>query len=228
LKVDIRRIEDIVVVDMAGEFTLRNTPDLRKQLEEITDIDNMPVIFDFSQILSIDSSGLGCLVLLQHRLRERNQRMLLANPSAQIKMVFDKVNLNRLFVICSSITEAVFALRDKKVLTLVMPEDKSLFYTELLRINHIALKFSKDCSSVLHDLRNDNIDLLLLDVAQGDKDAYSLIKKIRNDVDLAGLPIVVVSIYEEEEDNLAKLGIEHFFRDPFEVDQFIDTIWRLA
>ncbi len=225
---EVRRIGEVAVVEISGELSSRFSPDIRHRIEEATTRLESPVVLDFARVVYIDSSGLGALILLQQQLTQRHQRMLIINLTPQVKRVFDKVNLHRILVVCESLPEALFALKNKRVVTLVARKDSHAFYEEILKVNHLAVLTAQDSGDVLRLLKESPADLLLLDVSGNAAEIRDLLERKRRDHRIATIPCVVVFTHEGDEAALADAGVNEFFHEPFEVDQFIDAIRRLA
>ena len=225
---EVRRIENIAVVELSGELSSRYSPDLRSRLDDLAARLLVPIVLDFSRVVYIDSSGLGSLILLQHQLREKGQTMLVANLTPQVKRVFDKVNMHRVLSVCETLQDALFALKDKRVVALVQRPDQVPFYWALLLANPLRLTLAETPAAELDTLGSEPVDLLLLDVGAERQDIYDMIRRKTENTETAGIPVIVVSAHEDEEFAFAELGVSHFFRDPFEVDEFIETLRRLA
>ncbi|MBE7559057.1 anti-sigma factor antagonist [bacterium] len=225
---EVRRIGDVAVVEMSGELSSRYSPDIRRRIEAVTTPLDAPIVLDFARVVYIDSSGLGALILLQQQLAQRNQRMLLINLTPQVKRVFDKVNLHRILVVCPSLPEALFALKNKRVVMLISRGESRAFYEELLKVNHLAVQAAGDGETALSMLRAGPVDLFLVDVAGNREGIRRLLATKQREAELARIPTVVVLIEQNDQAALAGLGVSEFFHEPFEVDQFIDAIRRLA
>lgn len=228
LHYEIRRIGDVAVVELSGELSSRFSPDLRRRIEEVTAQLEVPVVLDFARVVYVDSSGLGALILLQQQLAHKEQRMLIVNLTPQVKRVFDKVNLNRILIVCENIPEALFALQSKRVVALIGRKDYGAFYEEILRVNHLVVNDARDGEAALQLLAEGGADLFLVDVAETWQEVDDLLRRKQADPRAAAIPTLVVSRHETSESHLAELGVSEFFREPFEVDQFIDAIRRLA
>jgi len=55
------------------------------------------VIFDFSEIRSIDSAGFGAMMMWRQRLRSKGANMMLCSLSAEVDRAFRAVKLHLLF-----------------------------------------------------------------------------------------------------------------------------------
>lgn len=93
------QINDVVVCVMDGEINISNSPELRKFFDEVLKADVKKVIFDFSFVPYIDSSGLATLIEMFQRLKKVNGTLRLCSMSEKIKNIFELTKLHKLFEI---------------------------------------------------------------------------------------------------------------------------------
>lgn len=73
----------------------------------------------------------------------------------------------------------------------------------------------------------DKVDLVLLDLLLPEVDGFSILKEIRNNIKLSGIPVIVFSnLYEEKDAKQAnKLGISDFMlKSNFTLDELAEKI----
>ncbi len=104
-----RRIGDVVVVTcrgriIAGEATLAIYMHVKEVFPEAH-----AVVLQLADVDFVDSSGLGALVRLHASASSTGSRLKLCSPSPMVRKVLQFTNLNRLFEIYDSETEAVSA-----------------------------------------------------------------------------------------------------------------------
>lgn len=63
------------------------------------------VIFDFSKVSSLDSAGIGKLLLLYYSLRKKGVALTVMNPRPLVEELLNLVNLATLFPIVHNATE---------------------------------------------------------------------------------------------------------------------------
>lgn len=80
-----------------GEIDAYTSPDFRRELQALIDVDSTRVVVDFSAVDFIDSSGLGVLVGALKRMRERDGEIVLRGLTPSTKKVFDITGLTDLF-----------------------------------------------------------------------------------------------------------------------------------
>ena len=88
--------DEKVKVKPEGRIDFTNSQDLKKDLLNLFDEGFNEVIIDFEKVESIDSSGLGKLLLFQKKLKERDGILKIINVTSDyIKNMFDMIHLNK-------------------------------------------------------------------------------------------------------------------------------------
>ncbi|PUU93796.1 MULTISPECIES: STAS domain-containing protein [Halanaerobium] len=89
-----------VVISPVGNIDFSNSQDLKDKLLELFKKDYKKVILDFSEVESIDSSGLGKLLLFHKKLKEKEGKLIIRNvESDYIKNMFEMIHLNKVITI---------------------------------------------------------------------------------------------------------------------------------
>lgn len=89
-----------VVISPAGNIDFSNSQELKDELLELFEQDYKKVILDFSEVESIDSSGLGKLLLFHKKLKEKNGTLVIRNvESDYIKNMFEMIHLKKVIEI---------------------------------------------------------------------------------------------------------------------------------
>ena len=86
---------------VAGEIDVATAPELRRQLHQLADRNPTLLVLDLRGVTFIDSSGLGVLVGVLKRLREKDRGDVLVLEGLQntVQKVFDITGLTELFTI---------------------------------------------------------------------------------------------------------------------------------
>ncbi|MFW5988065.1 MAG: STAS domain-containing protein [bacterium] len=85
-----------VKVRPEGSIDFTNSQELKKELLNLFDEGFNKIIIDFERVESIDSSGLGKLLLFQKKLKERDGILKIINVTSDyIKNMFDMIHLNK-------------------------------------------------------------------------------------------------------------------------------------
>lgn len=100
------------IVDITGEITLFNAPDLRRVLMELLKVKKAPrVIVNMSNVAYIDSAGVACLVEALKVARELKLGLALFGPNRVAREVFELTRLISVFEVYGTEEEAVRGVR---------------------------------------------------------------------------------------------------------------------
>ncbi len=94
-------------VTLSGEVDLRTSPALRTQLLDLIERRPKRLIVDLSEVQYMDSSGVGTLVEIKRHTDRKNVRMVLVNPQARVRSLFEITRLEKFFLIATSMDEAL-------------------------------------------------------------------------------------------------------------------------
>ncbi len=92
---------------VSGEVDIATAPRLRKQLDELMEMDQTDVVVDLDGIDFLDSTGLGVLVGALKRLRARGGELHLICTQPRIHKVFDLTGPTKMFQIHKTVGDAV-------------------------------------------------------------------------------------------------------------------------
>ena len=102
---DIKEEGKLLKVSIIGRLVAAVAPDLRENvLAKMGEGTN--VLFDLSQMVHIDSSGLGVLVQVLQKAKSSGGKVLLAALQSGPKIVFDITKVSRVFEIVQTVAEA--------------------------------------------------------------------------------------------------------------------------
>lgn len=82
------------VIRLAGDIDIAVVPDLRDQLDGVIDGGCSNLVLDLTDVVYADSSALGFLVWLDHRLRPRDGKMVLAGANSDIARILELSGLS--------------------------------------------------------------------------------------------------------------------------------------
>ncbi|MEE8550534.1 MAG: STAS domain-containing protein [Gemmatimonadota bacterium] len=99
---EISRLADVTLVDVTGQLIVGNRQELKQVILEQLDAGSRKFLMDFQNTAYIDSSGLGVLVGLSKKIREKGGELRLAGLNEDLRMLFDLTKLNTLFQIADS------------------------------------------------------------------------------------------------------------------------------
>ena len=101
------RVDDVTVVEVRGELTVSNRAEFKAAVLDRMEDGETKFLFDFEEAGYIDSSGLGVLVSLSKKIRERNGELRLAGLNEDLQTLFELTRLDTLFQISDSRSAAL-------------------------------------------------------------------------------------------------------------------------
>lgn len=106
--------EGTCFIKYSGELTLEITPQLKQKLEEpLVRGECRTLVMDLSKTAFMDSSGIGFLVALNNRLRQKGDKFFLLAPSPQVRKTLTLVKLIDYFSIIENEDELSSIEEDK-------------------------------------------------------------------------------------------------------------------
>jgi anti-sigma B factor antagonist len=102
----------VAVVEVTGEVDVSTSGALRDGLLRVlTDENNAGLVVNLAHVKFIDSTGVGVLVGVWHRVRATNRGLALAAPSRHARRVLNTTGLTKAFWIFDTEAAAVEACR---------------------------------------------------------------------------------------------------------------------
>lgn len=98
---------DVTVVEVVGQLIVGNRQALKDRILEELKGGARKFLIDFEQTGYIDSSGLGVLVSLSKKIREKGGELRLANLNDDLRSLFELTKLDTLFQIAQSREQAL-------------------------------------------------------------------------------------------------------------------------
>jgi len=93
----ISKRNDTTVVGVEGQLVIANRQELRQTVVDALERGERKFLIDFSHTGYIDSSGLGVLVSLMKKVRERDGELRLAHLNDDLRSLFELTKLDTLF-----------------------------------------------------------------------------------------------------------------------------------
>ena len=107
-------LKDIPRVKLKGEVDIYTVNALKKSVQVLLDEGHNTLIMDLTDVVYIDSTGLGALVGIYRRCREREGKIYLICPNPQVKKVFKTTGLSQLFAFYESEEEFETLIEEEK------------------------------------------------------------------------------------------------------------------
>ncbi|MCB1175884.1 MAG: STAS domain-containing protein [Leptospiraceae bacterium] len=109
MQVEFRHVNDVVIVDIAGDVDIYNSAVLKSSIQEQIAGGARNVLVNMEGVKYIDSSGVGVLIAIMNELNKLEGRIKLVHIYDAVRRVFELTRLTGLFDIYDSEEEAVSA-----------------------------------------------------------------------------------------------------------------------
>jgi anti-sigma B factor antagonist len=107
MNIEVSQQGDIQILHCGGSLDADNVSAFKKVAYDLVGAGTTRIIIDCSNLTFIDSMGLGVLISLLRRVRQRNGDVKVAALSDEVKTIFEITRLHRLFEVCSDWNSAV-------------------------------------------------------------------------------------------------------------------------
>ena len=97
----------VLVLALSGQINMRVSPNLLGQMEPMVREGPERLVIDLSEVLFMDSSGVGALVHLFRLMKNRKGSFALAGPNERVRGLFKITRLDTLFAIHDTLDEAI-------------------------------------------------------------------------------------------------------------------------
>lgn len=98
---------DVAVIKCAGSLDADSIPVFKKAAYDLFDKGTIKFVLDASQMDFVDSMGLGVLISLLRRVKQKDGDIKVASLTPDVKTVFEITRLYKLFDVYESAKEAV-------------------------------------------------------------------------------------------------------------------------
>ncbi len=104
---EVSKLRDVTIVEITGQLIVGNRQELKDQVLKLLESGSRKYLIDFRDTAYIDSSGLGVLVSLSKKIRERGGELRLSNLNEDLRTLFELTKLDTLFQIADSRDQAL-------------------------------------------------------------------------------------------------------------------------
>ena len=104
---EIRRVDDAIIVVVAGELTLREAPEFHGALLALCEESPRNLVVELSEVSFIDSSGVGTLTDVFRKMNKRGGRLALVGLRKMVRSVFEITRLDQYLAIFDTEEEAL-------------------------------------------------------------------------------------------------------------------------
>jgi len=159
---------------------------------------------------------------------------LIYNPVALATLYGEAARASQLQQPLRAADEADETLQQAGQLPLVLVVDDSLTVrrvTQRLLVREgYRVALAKDGLDALERLAEERPCVLLSDIEMPRMDGFDLVRNVRADARLAGLPVVMITsrIAQKHRDYAAELGVQHYLGKPFSEEELLALVARYA
>lgn len=102
-----RKEDDINIVHIIGDLVSGKLYEIKEETNKLLEEDNPKIIFDFTDVNFVDSSGIGFLINTLKILSSKNSGLKIVNINTTVKNVLKQMKLYSLFEYYDSVDEAL-------------------------------------------------------------------------------------------------------------------------
>ena len=111
VQVNLRRVDGVAVLDVAGELDIYTSPKLRSAIQELLSGGTARVVVNLIQTSYLDSTALSVLTSALKQARDAGGTVALVYNQPQIEKIFTITGLHEVFPVYRTETDAVAAAR---------------------------------------------------------------------------------------------------------------------
>lgn len=102
------RVNDSLVVTLVGELDHHSAEEVRVKIDDRIDRENIKkMIFDFSEVTFMDSSGIGVVIGRYKKLSMRKGELSIVSVNNSIKRVFELSGMFKIIKVYENLDDAV-------------------------------------------------------------------------------------------------------------------------
>jgi len=98
--------EDVIILRLKGKLIYDTEEDVNLAFQELLNQEKS-VLLDVSELNYINSSGLGIFISLLKDIKRIGKRLVIVNPSPEVKVLFEITSLDKMFDTVRSVDEAL-------------------------------------------------------------------------------------------------------------------------
>ena len=113
-----------------------------------------------------------------------------------------------------------------KILVIDDDQDLAMGLRVRLRANNFATVFATDAVSAISQAKNENPDLILLDLGLPGGDGFLVMERLNNIASLASIPVMVLSARDPQvnKERALAAGAKAYFQKPVDNDELLAAI----
>lgn len=94
----------------------------------------------------------------------------------------------------------------------------------LLEFEGYDVASTLDGSTTIPDMKEEQPDLLLLDIWMSGEDGRDICKKIKQDEAIKGVPVIMISASRDIRESAMEAGADDFLAKPFEMNELLKKV----
>jgi anti-sigma B factor antagonist len=114
MNIEVKLQDGIQVVYCGGSLDADTVAGFKKITYDLVSGGSTRLVIDCTNLNFIDSMGLGVLISLLRRVRQRNGDVKVSALTDEVKTIFEITRLHRLFDVCSDADTAIRKFDDKR------------------------------------------------------------------------------------------------------------------
>ncbi|HZT69752.1 MAG TPA: STAS domain-containing protein [Terriglobia bacterium] len=113
MEITVDHNDDVTILRLRGRFVAgEDGPQCREKVRELIAAGRKKLLFDFSGVPHIDSTGLGFLAGCRAAARQAGAGLVLVSLNQRVRRVLDEVKLSQFFVIADNEASGIARLRE--------------------------------------------------------------------------------------------------------------------
>ena len=113
MKLDFKKTDKYLLVKISGRLDISNTMHFKAEISNYLK-DTKLVVFDFSELEFLDSTGLGSIISVLKIISKNNGNIFIANLQEKPRILFEITRAKRIFDIYPTLEEAIKAAENYK------------------------------------------------------------------------------------------------------------------
>ena len=106
--IDFKSKGNLLIVELSGELDHHSAQEVRVKIDDRLDRFNIKkLVFDFSEVSFMDSSGIGVIIGRYKKISVRNGVVAIASVSRSIKRIFELSGMFKVINVYSTVDEAI-------------------------------------------------------------------------------------------------------------------------
>ena len=108
MKLQLKKIDNIIVLYLTGRLDVQNSIQIEKEIYQL--LENEPdyhLLLNLAEVKYMSSSGIRIFVSTMRLLKDKNKKMKLCNLSESVKKIFEIVDLLDMFEVKNNEEEAL-------------------------------------------------------------------------------------------------------------------------